>query len=132
MADVFCFPIRVYIEDTDAGGIVYHANHLKFCERARSEWLRANGIQHYLLQGGFAFVVHRLQAHYQQPAKMDDLLLVSVEPIACTGATFRLRQRITRAEMPIAELEVVIACVNAQGKPCRVPPAIQALIFPTP
>jgi acyl-CoA thioester hydrolase len=127
-AMTFCYPIRVYIEDTDAGGIVYHANHLKFCERARTEWLRAHGIAHYLLDGGFSFVVHHVDIRYHQPALMNDLLSVSVEPLSCKSASFVLRQRIHRAEILVADAKVSLACLDEQLYPRRLPPHIHTLI----
>jgi len=124
----FEFPIRVYIEDTDAGGIVYHANHLKFCERARTEWLRAQQIEHYLKAGDYCFVVHQLSIEYHQPAYMDDLLSVSVKPTACKSASFSLQQVIRRAEMPLATVDVRLACLNAQLQPRRIPEPIMTLL----
>lgn len=124
----FSFPIRVYIEDTDAGGIVYHANHLKFCERARTEWLRAAGIDHYLLAGDFSFVVHHIDMHYHKPAQMDDLLHVTVTPMQCKAASFRLRQTIWREHTLIAEATIDLACLDRTLKPRRLPAHIHALI----
>lgn len=124
----FSFPIRVYIEDTDAGGIVYHANHLKFCERARTEWLRAAGIDHYLLAGDFSFVVRHVDVHYHKPALMDDLLTVRVEPISCKGASFGLKQTIWRQDTLIAHAVIDIACLDRTLKPRRLPAHIQELI----
>lgn len=124
----FCYPIRVYIEDTDAGGIVYHANHLKFCERARTEWLRAHGIDHYLLDGGFSFVVHHVDIRYHQPARMDDLLQVSVEAVACRSASFVLRQQIYRANALVADARIALACLDANLRPRRLPTHIHTCI----
>lgn len=124
----FVFPIRVYIEDTDAGGIVYHANHIKFCERARTEWLRAQGIDHYLLNGQFMFVVHRLSIEYRQPARMDDLLQVSITARRCQLASFTLRQQIHRDGILLAEVEVSLACLNADMRPRRIPDQIRRLL----
>ncbi len=124
----FVFPIRVYIEDTDAGGIVYHANHIKFCERARTEWLRAQGIDHYLLDGQFMFVVHRLSIEYRQPARMDDLLQVSIRASRCQSASFTLQQQIHRDGMLLADIEVSLACLGADMRPRRIPDQIRGLI----
>ena len=74
MANKFEFNIRVYIEDTDAGGIVYHANHIRFMERTRTEWLRASGVDHYWHQKDYNFVVHKIGLKYSRPILMDDLL----------------------------------------------------------
>jgi acyl-CoA thioester hydrolase len=111
----FSFPIRVYIEDTDAGGIVYHANHIKYMERVRTEWLRSEGIDHYLAgdrgtdpqvdqnlpNSSFSFVVHQLQITYHQPAVMDNLLIVSIEAVSCGAASFVIKQRIERHDISV-------------------------------
>ena len=81
MANHFQFNIRVYIEDTDAGGIVYHANHIRFMERARTEWLRSTGIAHYWHQKDYSFVVHQIQVKYVRPILMDDLITVTARVI---------------------------------------------------
>ncbi|MDE2419772.1 MAG: thioesterase family protein [Gammaproteobacteria bacterium] len=146
----FSFPIRVYIEDTDAGGIVYHANHIKYMERVRTEWLRSEGIDHYLAgdkgidsqvdqnlpNSSFSFVVHQLQITYHQPAVMDNLLIVSIEAVSCGAASFVIKQRIERDDIvdgvttrvSIASAEVKLACLNADLKPRRLPSNIRDLI----
>ena len=152
----FSYPFRVYIEDTDAGGIVYHANHLKYMERTRTEWLRSQGIDHYLVgdkgleltannSGGteqnfanlsFSFVVHELQITYHQPALMDNLLVVSIEAVSCGAASFILRQRIERDDVIngvskrtlIASANVKLACLDGNLKPRRLPSHIRNLI----
>ena len=94
---MFAFPIRVYWEDTDAGGIVFYANYLKFMERARTEWLRALGIsqQALKLETGGMFVVTDTQLKYLAPARLDDLLTVSAEIIAHGRASLTIRQEIS-------------------------------------
>ncbi len=79
---VFSWPVRVYWEDTDAGGVVYHARYLHFLERARSEWLRASGIGQQQLrdEAGIVFVVHRMEIDFKAPARLDDLLTATVQP----------------------------------------------------
>ena len=91
----FTFPIRVYWEDTDAGGIVFYANYLKFFERARTEWLRSLGWgqQHLRETVGGMFVVTNVQLHYHRPARLDDLLLVSARVSECRAATLTLHQQ---------------------------------------
>jgi acyl-CoA thioester hydrolase len=152
----FSYPFRVYIEDTDAGGIVYHANHLKYMERTRTEWLRSQGIDHYLvgdkglelttnspdtndqnlLNSSFSFVVHELQISYHQPALMDDLLIVTIEAVSIGAASFVLLQRIERNDVVngitkrviVASAKVKLACLNDDLKPRRLPSNIRDLI----
>lgn len=129
---VFEWPIRVYIEDTDAGAIVYYANYLRFLERARSEWLRSLGFeQEQLRQHDRLFVVHEVHIRYHCPAKLDDELMVQlrIERLRKTGMV--LMQRIVRRDEHQIETEIVsaqvsIACVNTLGKPTAMPSAIQA------
>lgn len=94
--NAFTWPVRVYWEDTDAGGIVYYANYLKFCERARTEWLRARGIhQQALAQStGCMFVVTDAQVHYQRSARLDDLLHVHTALIETGRSALRIAQHI--------------------------------------
>ncbi|MFP5382843.1 MAG: YbgC/FadM family acyl-CoA thioesterase, partial [Gammaproteobacteria bacterium] len=94
----FCIPVRVYIEDTDAGGIVYYVNYLKFMERARTEWLRALGFQHYtLLDEDFLFVVRHADVDYRRPARIDDELAVSAAVERLGRASIFFRQQVVRA-----------------------------------
>lgn len=125
----FSFPVRVYIEDTDAGGIVYHANHIRFMERARTEWLRAHGIAHYWSQTDYSFVVHHIDVHYHKPIFMNDLLDVTVRVLSCNSASFTLQQNIYRDEMLLASATVDMACLDKNLKPKRVPPAISQLLI---
>jgi acyl-CoA thioester hydrolase len=127
---VFLWPLRVYWEDTDAGGIVYYANHLRFLERARSEWLRERGASQRSLavDPGIVFSVIALELQYLRPARLDDLLAVSCEPGAAAGARVEFRQRIWRegAERELLlEASVHIACLDALSlKPRRLPAVI--------
>ncbi len=123
----FSFAIKVYIEDTDAGGIVYHANYIKFAERARTEWLHAHGIRHYLFQEDYSFVVSHLEIAYKKPAFMGDLLIATVEPINKTAATGIIKQSILKDTILLAELTVTLACINSQFKPRRLPPEVAVL-----
>ncbi|GKW50132.1 tol-pal system-associated acyl-CoA thioesterase [Halomonas sp. NCCP-2165] len=128
----FRLPVRVYIEDTDAGGIVYYVNYLKFMERARSEWLRRLGhTQRELLAEGVQLVVHRLECRYARPARLDDDLVVSaaVAERGASRATFV--QRVSRAGEPLCEASVDIACLDAQTlRPRRWPAALAAALTP--
>ena len=128
MANKFEFQIRVYIEDTDAGGIVYHANHIRFMERARTEWLRASGISHYWHQKDYNFVVHKIGLKYSRPILMDDLITVTASVVSCKATSFVLQQNIYRGEIMLASGEVELACISAAMKPLRIPNEIRDLI----
>lgn len=126
---VFAWPVRVYWEDTDAGGVVYHSNYLRFLERARSEWLRAAGIGQQQLQheAGIVFVVHRMDLRFRRPARLDDLLTATVAPIDVRGARFSVSQRLLREpdRELLVEAEVHIACLDAASfRPRPIPDAI--------
>ena len=129
----FCWGCRVYWEDTDAGGIVYYANYLRFLERARSEWLRARGVsQRALAQDpGIVFSVVGLEVRYRAPARLDDLLVVSCEPDFTGGASLNFRQQIWReaaAGDALLVATVRIACLDAASlKPRRLPPVITSM-----
>ena len=113
---VFDLPIRVYIEDTDAGGIVYYVNYLKFMERARTEWLRTLGYQHYVLaEDNFLFVVHSCAVRYHRPARVDDALEVSAGLLRLGKATLDFHQQVWRADELLCEADVRVACVSAEG-----------------
>jgi acyl-CoA thioester hydrolase len=123
-------PLRVYWEDTDGSGIVYHASYLRFAERARTELLRlAGGRQSELLaRDGIAFPVRRLEIDYLAPALLDDALEVATRVIAAGGASIDLIQRICRGEQVLARMAVKVACVARTGRPARIPPAIRAAL----
>ncbi len=119
------YAVRVYYEDTDAGGVVYHATYLRFAERARTEALRAAGIPHAELVKRFAlmFVVRRVEVDYVHPARLDDSLVVVTEPLVVGGASVTLRQDVRRPEGSCAVLTVRLACVRrGEGKLGRLPP----------
>lgn len=113
----FSWPLRVYYEDTDAGGVVYHAQYLKFFERARSEWLRASGIEQDTLaeEHGVVFAVIRAEVDYLRPARFNDELLVTVGPLAVRGSRIGFRQSVVRPDEesePLALGMVEVACVD--------------------
>jgi len=111
----FVWPVRVYYEDTDAGGIVYYANYLKFLERARTEWLRSLGIeQASWLAAGVGFVVRQLQLELLQPGRFDDELLVSVEVLKLGRASLQFRQTVRRknCNTELCSAQVKVACVE--------------------
>jgi len=121
-------PVRVYYEDTDFSGAVYHANHLKFCERGRSDFLRCLGIHHHaLLQrpDGLVFMVRRMVCDFLAPARIDDLLTVETVPVAVGGARLTLAQTVKRSDTVLFAAEVTVALVGADGRPRRIPPDIR-------
>ncbi|MBB3330494.1 4-hydroxybenzoyl-CoA thioesterase/acyl-CoA thioester hydrolase [Halomonas campaniensis] len=126
----FQLPVRVYIEDTDAGGIVYYVNYLKYMERARSEWLRAQGItQRELFEAGIQLVVHRLECRYAKPARLDDGLEVSAAILSHGRARLQFGQAVTRRGEPLCEARVDIACVDAARlRPVAWPPALAEVL----
>lgn len=123
----FAIPVRVYWEDTDAGGVVFYANYLRYFERARTEWLRAAGVQQRALReaSGVQFVVTHAAVNWRRPALLDDLLTISVEPLAAQRASLKLAQVAWRGDERLADADVTLACVRAADlKPCRIPPAV--------
>ncbi len=118
------FPIRIYWEDTDAGGVVFYANYLKFFERARTEWLRAAGVGQQALREatGAMFVVADVQMRYLAPAKLDDLITVSVQVAEQGAASMVLVQEAWRGSTLLAQGRIRIGCVQADSlKPRRIP-----------
>ncbi len=113
-------PIRVYYEDTDFSGYVYHANYLKFCERARSDFLRVLGIdQNTMFAAGGAFVVRKMDCDFLRPARFDDVLSVETVPGAASGARFALRQRVLRGQEVLFSAEVTAVLIDGRGRPKR-------------
>lgn len=125
----YSFPVRVYYEDTDAGGVVYYVNYLKFMERTRTEWLRTLGFsQHELAQLNTLFVVHSSQARYHAPARLDDELRVTARISNMKRARLDFEQRVYRSadNTLLCEAQFVIACVSADSfKPKAMPDALQ-------
>lgn len=119
------YPVRVYYEDTDAGGVVYHASYLRFAERARTEALRALGIPHAEMVRDYSvmFMVRRIEVDYLRPARPDDSLSVETEVLAVGGASALLRQAVYGPDGLCADLQVRLACVQTgESKPGRIPP----------
>ncbi len=131
MSEAFSWPVRVYVEDTDAGGIVFYANYLKFFERARTEWVRANGIAlRGRLDEGIGFVVHSLDVRYHRPALLDDQLAVTAELLEATRTAMSFRQQALRQDSGelLVSASVRVACVElASGRPRRMPPEVADL-----
>jgi acyl-CoA thioester hydrolase len=119
---VHSLPIRVYYEDTDFSGAVYHANYLKFCERARSDCLRLLGIHHSEMHGTASFVVRRMVCDFLKPALIDNLLEVETRFVEFAGARMELIQTVMRASEKLFEAQVTVALVDGQGRPKRLPP----------
>ncbi|WP_340109084.1 YbgC/FadM family acyl-CoA thioesterase [Pikeienuella sp. HZG-20] len=113
---------RVYYEDTDMAGVVYYANYLKFIERARSDALRAAGVdQRAMREAGLVFVVVRLEADYISPARYDDVIRVATEATDVRAASATLSQVVTRAGAPLFRSLVRFACMTVEGRPVRLP-----------
>jgi acyl-CoA thioester hydrolase len=121
---VFFLPVRVYYQDTDAGGVVYHANYVNFMERARTEWLRDLGYSHMdmIRNLDVMFVVRSIKLDYLRPAVLDDLLQVSAKIKEIGRSRVTLEQKVMRGDEVLAEGEVHLVCVDVQTfKPVSVP-----------
>lgn len=120
----FIWPVRVYWEDTDAGGVVYYATYLKFLERARTEWLRSLGVEQgeLVAEHGVVFVVRRVEADYHRPARFDDALQVTCRLEETGRASLAIAQTVERAGELLLSARVRAACVTADGfRPARIP-----------
>lgn len=130
----FSWPVRIYWEDTDGGGVVYYANYLRFLERARTEWLRARGFMQTELakDPGIVFVVANLSIEYKRPARLDDALIVTCD-VAPEGAVcIQFAQRILRGTEVLVEASVRVACLDAASfRPKRLPRELAAAIAGT-
>ncbi len=127
--------VRVYYEDTDAGGVVYHARYLAFAERARTEALREAGAAHDELSAlyGLIFMVRRIEMEYWRPARLDAEIVVETESLGLGAATARVRQDFSVDGTPIGRLAVELVCVRARdGRPARIPPRWRAALGPAP
>ncbi len=127
MPPAFSIPIRVYYEDTDAGGVVYYANYLRYMERARSEWLRSLGFEQDELsrREDVLFAVRAARVEYLRPARFNDLLEVTVVLAKRGAASLTFRQEVRRAGTLLCSGEIRIACLSASGfVPRAIPPAI--------
>ena len=121
------FALRVYYEDTDLAGIVYHANYLKFIERARSEMVRAAGISQSAMKaaGGIVFAVRRMQVEFLAPAKFEDELAVETRVVALSGARLDLEQDVRRGDLVLFQARVQVVCLDAKGRATRIPADIR-------
>jgi len=129
---VHVLPVRVYYEDTDAGGFVYYANYLKFAERARTELLRMSGARHRELMEelGLMLVVRHCEVDYLQPALLDDTLNVHTRIVEMRGASLRMEQVVRRDGVALARLWLRVACVTREGRPARIPDSVQTALKP--
>ncbi|MDO8288550.1 MAG: YbgC/FadM family acyl-CoA thioesterase [Parvibaculum sp.] len=131
-------PVRVYYEDTDFSGIVYHANYLRFAERGRSDFLRLTGISHTDLFDGpqkLAFAIHRMEIDFVRPARIDDLLEVRTRYVKASGARLEAEQSIWLMSGPgepaeIWRAKVMAACIDGEGRPRRLPLAAREALVP--
>jgi acyl-CoA thioester hydrolase len=124
---VFSWPVRVYWEDTDAGGVVYYANYLKFLERARTEWLSELGLEQDRLarEEGVVFVVRRVEVDYLKPARFNDRLVVASHLQSLNRASLVMSQKILREAEVLLQAVVKVACVaHPDFRPAKIPPIV--------
>ena len=115
--------IRVYYEDTDAGGVVYYSSYLRFAERARTEFLRDAGFDHIALmtERDLVFAVRRCEVDYFRPARLDDALQICTRSLKTTGASFWLEQLVKREGATLVGIEIQLVCLNRNSRPVRLP-----------
>ena len=125
MSEPLKYQIRVFYEDTDFSGYVYHANYLKYCERARSDYLRVIGVdQNAMFADGQAFVVRRMDCEFLRPAKFEDVLEVETRLVEMSGARFELAQLVKRGDEQLFVAKVTVAIIDGKGRPRRIPPEL--------
>lgn len=119
--------IRVYYEDTDAGGVVFYANYLKFAERGRTEYLRDRGFENKALMDteGVIFVVRRVEADYLKPTFLDDMLRMETSVLEIKNASFTMKQSLFRHNEMVFCADVILVCVDKSGKPVRLPDSLR-------
>ena len=127
MSEPLKYQVRVFYEDTDFSGYVYHANYLKYCERARSDYLRVIGVdQNAMFASGDAFVVRRMDCEFLRPAKFEDVLEVETKLVEMGGARFELAQLVKRGAEEIFSAKVTVAIIGAGGRPQRISAELMA------
>ncbi|GAB5510341.1 MAG: tol-pal system-associated acyl-CoA thioesterase [Hyphomicrobiales bacterium] len=122
--------VRVYYEDTDLAGIVYHANYLKFMERARTDYLRDHGIDQSVMAAGAEgayFAVRSMDIGFIAPARFDDLLRVETMPVSASGARGVMDQRVMRGDEVLCTARVTVACISTNGRPTRFPAKVRQM-----
>ena len=123
------YTLRINYEDTDFSGFVYHANYLKFCERARSDYLRVKGVnQKAMFAEGVAFVVRRMDCNFLQPARFEDELTVETDFKEMAGARFELFQSVKKAETVLFTAAVTVVLIDGKGRPKRITPDLAAAL----
>ncbi len=126
-------PVRIYYEDTDFSGVVYHANYVRYLERGRSDSLRLAGVHHrdlWAREEPLAFTVQRLEIDFVRPAQIDDILEVRTLYTRASGARVEARQAILRGQEEILRAHVFAACINREGRPRRMPPEVMETMLP--
>ncbi len=129
--NTFSFPIRIYYEDTDAGGIVYYANYLKFAERARTEYLRYLGInqEEMLKNEGMGFVIRDCNISYKTPAKLDDILQMTCKVTEIKGVSMKMEQKLYRGDVVLSEISVTLVFLKLPDmRPAKIPANIISLL----
>lgn len=122
--------VRIYVEDTDAGGIVYHANYLRYMERARTEMMRELGVTKPALSGGVQIVVSRVELDYRRSAHLDDLLSVSSSLLKLSASTMLIEQRVERDGEVLVEALITAVCVSSEThKPVRIPKPMRQVML---
>ncbi len=122
--------VRIYVEDTDAGGIVYHANYLRYMERARTEMMRELGVTKPALSGGVQIVVSRVELDYRRSAHLDDLLSVSSSLLKLSASTMLIEQRVERDGEVLVEALIKAVCVSSEThKPVRIPKPMRQVML---
>ena len=127
----FSFPVRIYYEDTDAGGIVYYANYLKYAERARTEFLRHLGLnqEEMLKKDGKGFVVRNCNISYKSPAKLDDALNITCKVTEVKGVSLKMEQKLYRGENVLCEISITLVFLSLENmRPCKISPEIISLL----
>lgn len=124
------FSVRVYYEDTDAGGVVYHSNYLRFAERARTEMLRSLGVDHQTMleENGLMFAVRRCEVDYIKPAILDDLLEIRSRFLKLTGASILIEQSVQCLGQTLVDLQLLMVCIKPDGRPGRVPSIFKSIL----
>ena len=126
--DAHVFPLRVYYEDTDAAGIVYYANYLRYAERARTEMMRSLGLNHsgMMAAEGVVFAVRHCTADFLAPARLDDRLEVVTRITGLRGASLGMEQRVSRDGADLVRMTLMLACMTLTGRPSRIPGTLRA------
>ncbi|HNQ92367.1 MAG TPA: tol-pal system-associated acyl-CoA thioesterase [Alphaproteobacteria bacterium] len=125
------FPVRIYYDDTDAGGVVYHANYLKFCERARTEYLRTLGFENSGLraENGIIIVVKKIEAEYLAPARLDDVLTIRSRVISIKNTSFVMEQKAVKEGKENFVMNVLLVCTSEDLRPAKIPDAVKEIFL---